>query len=112
MPMHWVQIAVWLLAGLSILSFCLVLLANKVSKEQERRVLEAFPENGKWYDASHIVFLVKARYPKVESWGVHPALESLEKKGILESRITDESYPQTRRPVLDPFGQWRWKHPA
>lgn len=102
----------WLLGGISLLCLYLVLLANKVAKEQERRVLEAFPENGKWYDASYIVFLVKTRYPETESWGVHPALEILEKKGVLESRILDESYPQTRQPVQDRFGQWRWKHPT
>jgi hypothetical protein len=105
MYLHWIF---YVLLALALVVFWLYLRIRQAGRIREYWVIESFPKDGQWYDASTILTLVQEKHPNAKWLDVHPSLEHLQKQGVLESRIIDENYPRTRQPVSDPFGQWRW----
>lgn len=105
MNVHWGVYVVLVLFAFILWRF---LRAGDEKTKEECWVLESFPRDGNWHNASHIYHLVRERHPEVTRSYVNGTLEGLQKKGVLESRITDESYATTQQPVRDPFGQWRF----
>ncbi len=100
--MHWSVYAALIVFGLFLL---LVLIGMISSNTYQAWAEKSIPRDNVWRDSVMLYRRLRLDHPEADLGPFRGALEELEKKGVLESRV--------RRPdgvpITDTFGEWRRK---